>query len=285
MVQSGADCHQSRGVAGLCCHHLFRFLDTPAHVHEHGVKVGAYILGEFGDQISEKNITGQKLFDCLYARFKTSSNSTKALLLSAFIKMANTYLELKPQISAVLNQHRSYVDCEIQQRACEYFVLNEPAHSKLMESVLDVMPNYSERESLLLKRIKKAKTTTTDRDVWGAQDPRSSRRMRRRGRRKRLSVRLRRRMVSVAMMTVTVRQMRAATRVRATPAAFGRGGRRTEEGKSEGKASDIGCAWWACVQQWRCWCPWRSVCRHRHLPSTGRVVRGRAAGQGQRSAV
>src|SRR6185312_4931854 len=77
----------------------------------------------------------------------------------------------KVEISQVLDAHRSYVDCEIQQRACEYYVMNNNANAKLMESVFDVMPNYSERESLLLKRIKKANKTTTDRDVWGDKDP------------------------------------------------------------------------------------------------------------------
>lgn len=85
---------------------------------------------------------------------------------------ANTYPELKVQIGTVLDAHRSYVDCELQQRACEYYVLNNPSHAKLMESVLDVMPNYSERESLLLKRISKAANKShTDRDVWGDKDP------------------------------------------------------------------------------------------------------------------
>lgn len=149
----------------------YKFLDTPVHIHENGIKVGAYILGEFGEQISDKALTGQKLFDVLQTKFPGVSNPTKALLLSAYVKMANTYPDLKQSIGAVLDAHRSYVDTEIQQRACEYFVLNTASHAALMESVLDVMPNYSERESLLLKRIKKSNKSMTDRDVWGDKDP------------------------------------------------------------------------------------------------------------------
>lgn len=149
----------------------YKFLDTPAHIHENGIKVGAYILGEFGEQISDKALTGQKLFEVLQSKFPGVSNPTKALLLSAYVKMANTYPDLKQSIGAVLDAHRSYVDTEIQQRACEYFVLNTASHAALMESVLDVMPNYSERESLLLKRIKKSNKSVTDRDVWGDKDP------------------------------------------------------------------------------------------------------------------
>jgi AP-2 complex subunit alpha len=72
----------------------YKFLDSP-NVHENGVKVAAYILGEFGDQIKDPNITGTVLFELLHSKFRLSGNSTKALLLSAYIKMANTYPELK----------------------------------------------------------------------------------------------------------------------------------------------------------------------------------------------
>jgi hypothetical protein len=40
-------------------------------VHEKGVKVAAYVLGEFGHQIKDKEVTGAKLFDVLRARFPT----------------------------------------------------------------------------------------------------------------------------------------------------------------------------------------------------------------------
>ena len=133
----------------------YKFLEA-SNVHENGVKVAAYILGEFGDQIAkEANISGPLLFELLHSKFRTSSNSTKALLLSAYIKMANTYPELKAQVNAVFSAHRDSHDSEIQQRACEYYVMNTTASPKLMESVFDVMPNFNERESLLLKRMKK----------------------------------------------------------------------------------------------------------------------------------
>lgn len=72
----------------------FKFLNSPT-VHENGVKVAAYILGEFGHQIQDKQVTGPKLFDCLRCKFPTSEPDTKALILSAYIKMSNTYPELK----------------------------------------------------------------------------------------------------------------------------------------------------------------------------------------------
>ena len=44
--------------------------------------------------------------------------------------------------------------------------MNTTASPKLMESVFEVMPNFNERESLLLKRMKKNVKQTTDRNVW-----------------------------------------------------------------------------------------------------------------------
>ena len=143
----------------------YKFLET-ANVHENGVKVAAYILGEFGDQIKDQAITGHVLFELLHSKFRTSSNSTKALLLSAYIKMANTYPELKQQINSVFAQHRDSHDSEIQQRACEYYVMSTSAPPALMDKVFEVMPNFNERESLLLKRMKKNVKATTDRNVW-----------------------------------------------------------------------------------------------------------------------
>lgn len=147
----------------------YKFLSSPT-VHENGVKVAAYILGEFGHQIKDKSVTGQKLFDVLKAKFSTSTIETKGLILSAYIKMANTYPALKVQVDTVFKAHRSYADPEIQQRACEYHVMNNSADDSLMNMVFDVMPNFPERESLLLRRLRKAKNRTADRDVWDVDD-------------------------------------------------------------------------------------------------------------------
>lgn len=143
----------------------FRFLNSPT-VHDNGIKVAAYILGEFGHQIKDKNVTGPKLFDVLRAKFATGERDTKALILTAYIKMANTYPELEEPVNAVFRAHMNNVDCEIQQRACEYYAMSQSKQSDLMNQVFDVMPNFPERESLLLKRLRKLGRHATDRDVW-----------------------------------------------------------------------------------------------------------------------
>lgn len=150
--------------AGTTC---YKFLTSSANIHENGIKVAAYILGEFSDQIKDKSLSGGMIFDALHGKFAMAHFATKAILLSSYIKLSNTYPDLKEKIQAVFEAHRSYIDTEIQQRANEYSVMNKYPNPQLMESVLDVMPNYSERESLLLKKMKKKKRETTDRDVWG----------------------------------------------------------------------------------------------------------------------
>ena len=52
----------------------FKFLSS-ATVHENGIKVGAYILGEFGHRISDEEVTGQRLFEVLKEKFRVADNS------------------------------------------------------------------------------------------------------------------------------------------------------------------------------------------------------------------
>lgn len=61
-------------------------LKSPA-AHETAVKVGGYILGEFGHLLKESNVTGAEIFETLHNRFATSSLSTRALLLSSYMKL------------------------------------------------------------------------------------------------------------------------------------------------------------------------------------------------------
>ena len=69
--------------------------------------------------------------------------------------MANTYTELKQHAETVFAQYRDNVDCEIQQRACEYFRMNGSADESVINMVFDMMPNFPEKENVLLKRLKK----------------------------------------------------------------------------------------------------------------------------------
>eukprot|EP00823_Brevimastigomonas_motovehiculus_P003609 TRINITY_DN2224_c2_g1_i1.p1 TRINITY_DN2224_c2_g1~~TRINITY_DN2224_c2_g1_i1.p1 ORF type:complete len:979 (+),score=275.98 TRINITY_DN2224_c2_g1_i1:88-3024(+) len=132
----------------------YEFLQRPG-IHENGVKIAGYILGEFGHKIKETQITCERLFESLDSKFATCGNTTKAILLSAYIKMANTYPQLSKQVDAVFVKHKSFADCEIQQRATEYHIMNNSKNTELMSEVFEVMPNFTPRDNFLMKKIKR----------------------------------------------------------------------------------------------------------------------------------
>lgn len=93
--------------------------------------------------------------------FHLCSNQTKYILLSTYIKLINLFPEIKGDIEEVLgndNQLRNS-DAEIQQRAMEYTKLSQIASSDLLATVLEEMPQFTERESSLLAKLKKKSNT------------------------------------------------------------------------------------------------------------------------------
>lgn len=144
----------------------FKALKNEA-VHESMVKCGGYILGEFGHHIASKRETSaEEQFALLKDKFDScDQNETKQLLLTAFIKLVNVHPDkVKERVVALLNHHTHTIDAELQQRAIEYLVLSRPDKESMLETVLDVMPNFPERENILTKKIKeRERASTTDR--------------------------------------------------------------------------------------------------------------------------
>ena len=101
------------------------------------IKVGAYILGEFGNLVAGDPRSGPLIqFQLLHSKYPFCSLNTRALLLSTYVKLVNLYPEIKPQIQQVLeqdNQSRNS-DLELQQRAVEYLKLTHIANPDLMVS-------------------------------------------------------------------------------------------------------------------------------------------------------
>lgn len=133
---------------------MFRALE-PKHIDETTAKFGAYVLGEFGYLICElPDMSSEKQFQLLHKHFMVSSIPTRCLILSAFVKMENLYDEIRPLILDVFKQCSSNMDLEIQQRACEYFCLDQIGDD-LMKKVLEPMPIFPEnRESALILRLR-----------------------------------------------------------------------------------------------------------------------------------
>eukprot|EP00116_Pleurobrachia_bachei_P001289 sb/3461551/ len=170
-LQMDNNCFSKRGTchpndSSLFITHLSRFVTSQAlqapTCHENMVKVGAYILGEFGNLIAGDERSGPLVqFRLLHSMFHLCSNTTKYILLSTYVKFINLFPEINTDIEEVLsndNQVRNS-DAEIQQRAIEYTKLSQIASADLLATVLEEMPQFTERESGLLAKLKKKSNT------------------------------------------------------------------------------------------------------------------------------
>lgn len=137
------------------------------HVHETLVKIGAYILGEFGHLIAEeKGCSPIEQFLALQGKLPACSSSTRAMILSSFIKFVNLFPEIKPQLIRVFDVYSHTLDSELQQRACEYLILANLPTDDLLRTVCDEMPPFPERQSALLSRLHQKHANTSDKRTW-----------------------------------------------------------------------------------------------------------------------
>ncbi|KAI4905326.1 hypothetical protein NFI96_001769 [Prochilodus magdalenae] len=138
---------------------LVEALQAPA-CHENLVKVGGYILGEFGNLIAGDPRSSPLIqFNLLHSKFHLCSVPTRALLLSAYVKFINLFPEVKGTIQEVLRSDSQLrnADVELQQRAVEYLRLSCIASTDILATVLEEMPPFPERESSILAKLKKKK--------------------------------------------------------------------------------------------------------------------------------
>lgn len=114
------------------------------------VKVGGYILGEFGNLIAGDTRSAPNVqFQLLHSKVKIThsdnfkymfysilflllqyhlcSPMTRALLLSTYVKFINLFPEVKTTIQEILKQDSNLrsADAELQQRASEYLQLSK----------------------------------------------------------------------------------------------------------------------------------------------------------------
>ncbi|KAK3683931.1 adaptin N terminal region-domain-containing protein [Podospora appendiculata] len=137
------------------------------HCHETLVKIGAYILGEFGHLIAEeKGCSPIEQFLALQGKLPACSSSTRAMILSCFIKFVNLFPEIKPQLVNVFNVYSHTLDSELQQRACEYLTLVSLPSDDLLRTICDEMPPFPERQSALLSRLHQKHANTSDKRTW-----------------------------------------------------------------------------------------------------------------------
>lgn len=146
-------------VQGYAAKTVFEALQAPA-CHENMVKVGSYVLGEFGNLIAgDQRSSPAVQFQLLHSKYHLCSANTRALLLTTYVKFVNLFPEIKHLIQDVFkadNNLRS-ADAELQQRASEYLQLSIVASTDVLATVLEEMPPFPERESSILAILKKKK--------------------------------------------------------------------------------------------------------------------------------
>ncbi|KAI8331004.1 adaptin N terminal region-domain-containing protein [Chlamydoabsidia padenii] len=145
---------------------VLNYLGSPQY-NETMVKVGAYILGEFGHLIA--NYPGSspiEQFNAVHSKFNLCSLQTRALMLTTYVKFVNLFPEIKGQVLDVFNQYRYVLDSELQQRACEYLAISTMPTDDMLQTVCEEMPPFPERESTLLLKLNQKHGDTEDKRVW-----------------------------------------------------------------------------------------------------------------------
>ena len=145
-------------VQGYAAKTVFEALQAPA-CHENMVKVGGYILGEFGNLIAGDTRSSPAVqFKLLHSKYHLCSPATRGLLLTAYVKFVNLFPEIKPAVQAIfsLDSNLKSADAELQQRASEYLALGRVTTLDVLATVLEEMPPFPEKESCgLLNLLKK----------------------------------------------------------------------------------------------------------------------------------
>ena len=137
------------------------------HCHETLVKIGGYLLGEFGHLIADSaGCNPIEQFAALQSKMQGCSPSTRAMLLSSFVKFVNLFPEIKDQLLQVFRAYSFAMDPELQQRACEYLALATMPTDDLLRTICDEMPPFPERASALLSRLHQKHAGTSDRRTW-----------------------------------------------------------------------------------------------------------------------
>ncbi|WWD19238.1 hypothetical protein CI109_103696 [Kwoniella shandongensis] len=136
--------------------------------HENMIRVGGYILGEFGHLIAnEAGCSPIEQFQALHSKVNLCTAPTRALLLTTYIKWVNLFPEIKEHLINIFERYTHVLDAELQQRACEYLALSHREDGdELLATICDEMPVFPERESALVSRLHSKGEKSQDKRTW-----------------------------------------------------------------------------------------------------------------------
>eukprot|EP00943_MAST-04B_sp_MAST-4B-sp1_P003614 g3614.t1 len=133
----------------------------PPGADETLICLAAYVLGEFGYLLADKDInpiTGLEQFNVIHAHYtKQLTPLTQALMLSSYVKMVSLHDDVQNSIIPIFKEMGAHIDMEVQQRAVEYLALPGLNKPELIEHVLESMPPYAEDRASVLEALLDAK--------------------------------------------------------------------------------------------------------------------------------
>ncbi|CCH44810.1 AP-2 complex subunit alpha-2 [Wickerhamomyces ciferrii] len=140
------------------CLELMKYI-TKQNFAEPMVKISAYLLGEFGILIADEYSIHQQM-EILSTIYFYVSNSTRAMLLTTFLKLQKTNLNdkiMKSKLIKFLSTEINSIDSELQQRAVEYLAMIQKLNTKngeiLFHIVFDEQPVFNSIQNPLLHRL------------------------------------------------------------------------------------------------------------------------------------
>jgi AP-2 complex subunit alpha len=136
------------------CETVLATLRASSYNNDTTIALGGYLLGEFGVSICmEEGMSGYEQFATLQENFPRATSKTQSLLLTAYMKLHNCYeADVKQLVGAFLTKLSTSSNLELQQRSNEYLHLAQIS-SGTVESVLEPMPAYPERQNILITRM------------------------------------------------------------------------------------------------------------------------------------
>mmetsp|Transcript_40767 Transcript_40767/g.67711 ORF Transcript_40767/g.67711 Transcript_40767/m.67711 type:complete len:987 (-) Transcript_40767:172-3132(-) len=136
---------------------VWRALQSESMPHSTLVKVAGYVLGEFGHTIADApGCSAAQQLELLHKQFGSAEPDVRALLLNTYVKLAHTFTEISGQVQELMQQLSTALDQEVQQRASEYLSLSNPSLDGIKSTVLEMMPHFTERESVVQKTLSKS---------------------------------------------------------------------------------------------------------------------------------
>lgn len=139
----------------VTCEQLLEYFKNP-QTSEPLVKTGAYLLGEFADQITDI-IPPADLFNLFTDKYFTVSNVTKAMILTTVMKIYKLSDVIYTGAIKLFQMELGSLDIELQTRSYEYLniirISKMSGNPNLVEAVFQPIPAFNSTTNPLLKRL------------------------------------------------------------------------------------------------------------------------------------